>query len=244
MTAPAAQTPFTLAGYRTLVAGLLARGYSLRSFLAVEAAERHLLLRHDVDQSITIARTMADLETANGWYSTWFILLRTEMYNPFSRANAAHLRTMAGNGHEIGLHLDTTLYADDVQIEAGAAIECRMLEDIVGAPVRLISFHRPAPDRLGDDARVAGRLHAYMSRFTKDIGYCSDSRGEWRHGHPFDHPAIAQGRALQLLTHAVWWVGPEGRDARARLADVLTAKAAELDAELAANNVVWAKGAG
>lgn len=228
-------TPFTLEGYKALIGGLVGCGYMIRSFHDFDPRLPHLLLRHDVDQSIAIARQMADAEATEGWRSTWFILMRTEMYNPFSRTNADHLRAMLRDGHEIGLHLDTTHYADDEAMQAGAAIECRVLEDIVGAPVRLISFHRPRPERLGGNATIAGRMHTYMDRFTKAIGYSSDSRGEWRHGHPFDHAAVARRTALQLLTHAVWWVGPVGRTPRERLEDLLAAKAAEAEAELAAN---------
>lgn len=232
--------PFTLAGYRATVGGLVERGYAVRSFHDVDPASRHLVLRHDVDQSIAIARQMADAEAEEGWRSTWFVLVRTEMYNPFSRSNAGHLREMISQGHEIGLHLDTTHYASAAEIEVGAAVEARMLEDITGAPVRMVSFHRPAPALLGGDAPIAGRLHTYMDRFTKAMGYSSDSRGAWRHGHVFEHPAVAGGYALQLLTHAVWWVGPEGRDAKGRLADVLEAARRTLEEELAANNQVWA----
>jgi len=231
--------PFTLRGYHDLIAGLLARGYDLRSFHDADPAQRHLALRHDIDQSIHSARAMADLESANGWFSTWFVLVRTEMYNPLSRAATGHLRAMRSAGHEIGLHLDATYYGSETDLQAGAAVECRILEDIVEAPVRIVSFHRPGKERLGGDTPVAGRPHTYMDRYTKLIGYCSDSRGAWRHGHPFHHSALVQGSALQLLTHAVWWVGPDGRDARGRLEDVLSERIATLDAELAGNNEVW-----
>jgi len=49
------------------------------------------------------------------------------------------------------------------------------------------------------------------------MGYCSDSRGAWHHGHPLDHPAVAEGRALQLLTHPIWWTTGAGRDPAATL---------------------------
>lgn len=231
--------PFTLAGYVATISGLVACGYAARSFHDADAEARHVVLRHDVDQSIAIARIMADAEATEGWRSTWFVLVRTEMYNPFSRENAAHLRAMLSQGHEVGLHLDTTHYAGDAAVETGALVEARMLEDITGAPVRMVSFHRPAPERLGGNTRIAGRLHTYMDRFTKAMGYSSDSRGEWRHGHVWEHPAVQAGRALQLLTHAVWWVGPEERDARGRLAAVLDSAGERLLREMAENNDVW-----
>lgn len=232
--------PWTLDGYQQLIAALLSRNYELRSFHDIRSDAQHLVLRHDVDQSILAARKMADVEAARGWRSTWFVLVRTEMYNPFSRAATQCLRAMHAAGHEIGLHLDAVHYGGAEDLDRGCAVECRMLEDIVAAPVRIISFHRPRPEQLGGDTPLAGRLHTYMDRFTRDIGYCSDSRGEWRHGHPLSHAAVQSNRALQLLTHAVWWVGPDGRDARGRLADVLKERTASLDAELAANNQVWA----
>lgn len=231
--------PFTLDGYRALVGRLVALGYHCRSFHDVDPAARHLVLRHDIDQSIGVAREMADLESREGWRSTWFVLMRTEMYNAFSRSNAAHLREMIAAGHEVGLHLDATHYGDAGELERGALTECRMLEDVTGMPVRVISFHRPAPSLVGNSHRIAGRIHTYMPRFMHEMGYSSDSRGEWRHGLPWDHAAVGEGHALQLLTHAIWWVGPDGRDRRGRLEDLLASRARDLDAELAANNEVW-----
>lgn len=231
--------PFTLAGYRAMMTGLLDRGYGLRSFHDAEPSSRHLVLRHDIDQCITIARRLAEVESAEGWRSTWFVLIRTEMYNPFSRANAASLRSMISAGHEIGLHLDASCYASQDGLQEGAAMECRMLEDITGSPVRVISFHRPARHLLANGDGVAGRIHTYMPQFMTEMGYSSDSRGEWTYGFPWDHRAIAEGRALQLLTHAIWWVGPEERQGLGRLEDLVAAKVAEYDAELAANSDVW-----
>lgn len=230
---------FTLRAYQALVASILARGYELRSFHDVAPGARHLVLRHDVDQSLHSARAMADAETSQGWRSTWFVLVRTEMYNVFSRAAVCDLRAMIAAGHEVGLHLDTSYYADPAAIEAGAALEARMLEDVLGSAIQIVSFHRPSPTDLDNDSPIAGRIHSYMSRFTRSMGYCSDSRGAWRHGPPTDHASIAAGTALQLLTHAVWWVGPDGRDAQQRLADVLHERTAALDRELAANNEIW-----
>ncbi len=230
---------FTLAAYRNLLDNFVTRGYRTTSFHEADAARPDLVLRHDIDQSLRSARAMADLETENGWRSTWFVLVRTEMYNPFSRASVADLRGLLAAGHEIGLHLDTTHYCSTDAIQVGAAIEARMLEDMIGTPIRILSFHRPSPADLDNDAPIAGRIHTYMSRFTRQMGYCSDSRGAWRHGHPMEHAAVKNGRALQLLTHAVWWVGPDGRDARGRLTDVLIERAAVLEEELARNNAVW-----
>jgi hypothetical protein len=62
---------------------------------------------------------------------------------------------------------------------------------------------------------LPGFVSAYDKRVFSDIGFVSDSRGGWYHGHPLDHPAVKARRALQLLTHPIWWTS-EGSDANAR----------------------------
>ena len=183
-------------------------------------------------QSIQAARVMAEAEAAHGWSATYFVLVRTEMYNPFAPAAARDLARIRAFGHRVGLHLDTRLYDNTpAALDAAAAKECAVLETILAAPVEEISFHRPAPDLLGYDAPLAGRRHAYQLRYFTAMGYCSDSGGEWHHGHPLDHPAIAEGRAIQLLTHPIWWTMPVAAPAD-RLQALLDARSAVLDREL------------
>lgn len=207
---PAAAVPaapdFTLAGYRDLVARLLARGYRSVGFDQADPAACHLVLRHDLDMSIQAARRVADVEAALGVTATYFVLVRSDIYNPGAPANQADLAAIAALGHEIGLHFDAAPHADDdAALAAAADQDCALLAMLTGQPVRTISFHRPARRLQGRPGRLAGRSHAYEPRFFHAMGYCSDSRGGWHYGHPLDHPAIAAGRALQLLTHPIWW---------------------------------------
>ena len=83
--------PFTLEGYEALIAAMLARGYVLRSFADAQPDERHLILRHDVDQSLEASVRLARCEAAAGWAAAYFVLLRSEMYNLFRPAAARAL---------------------------------------------------------------------------------------------------------------------------------------------------------
>jgi hypothetical protein len=235
--------PFQPDGYVRTVSGLVDRGYQIADFHSVSARSRDLVLRHDIDQSIPLARRMAELEAEQGWRSTWFVLVRTEMYNPWGRGATADLRAIAGAGHEIGLHLDASMYPDDATLEAGCANECAALEAIVDRPVLCVSFHRPPSDAVGNSPpTIAGRKNVYAPGFVSEIGYSSDSRGRWRFGHPWDHPAVAAGHALHLLTHPVWWFGQPGDSMRRRLERVLESRTADIERELSGNNVVWRDG--
>lgn len=140
----------TPSGYSDLLRTLTTEhGYRVVSYADAEPMQRHLIVRHDVDMSIQAARLMAEREAALGVQAHYFILLRTEMYNPFAEANTADLRALAAMGHRIGLHLDAALYQTPEALDAGAQAECAALEGMLGLPVREISFHRPARHLLG-----------------------------------------------------------------------------------------------
>ncbi len=87
---------FTLDGYRALLAAFLNRGYTARSFAEVEPQARHLVLRHDLDMSVQAALPIAEIERDLGLSATYFVLVRTEMYNPFSAAAKRDLQEIVG----------------------------------------------------------------------------------------------------------------------------------------------------
>ena len=227
---------FTLGGYEALVGDLLARGFQARGYADAVPTQPHLILRHDLDMSLDAAQPIAEVESGLNVKSYFFVLIRTEMYNVFSARSVRAIRHLQGLGHEIGLHLDASFYGDAVaSLEAGAGVECNVLEQVTGKPVRFISFHRPAESLLGHAELLAGRRHAYEPRFFSEMGYCSDSRGDWYHGHPLSHAAVREHRALQLLTHPIWWVSTESSGAVAKIDQFVSERVDLLQQELAAN---------
>ena len=122
---------FTLAGYRQLIAAILARGYEISGF--ADAARQHLILHHDIDHCLNAAARLAALEAEQGWRASYFVLMCSEMYNPFSPAGPGALQEISGGGHEIRLHLDASIYdGDAMALAAAAERECTMLETITG----------------------------------------------------------------------------------------------------------------
>jgi hypothetical protein len=227
---------FSLDSYRDLITELLNRGYKTCDFENAEPDKRHLILRHDIDMSLDAALAIAEIERTLGIKGHYFVLVRTEMYNPFSAAAGKALKKLATLGHAIGLHLDASLYDNDLAaLDRAAAEECATLELAAGVRVKTISFHRPVQKLLGYSKPIAGRIHAYQPRFYSEMGYCSDSQGAWRHGHPLENAAVQKRRALQLLTHPIWWVGPPAEDAIARLDHFLANRHEALRREVALN---------
>lgn len=227
---------FSRSGYRALIQAFLERGYLARGYEEARADQKHLILRHDLDMSLQAACPIAEIEHDLGVRGHYFVLLRTEMYNLFSPAGQSSLKDIQKLGHEIGLHFDAAPYVDNLaELDAAAELECRILEDAAGAPVRMISFHRPAKILLGYAKRLGGRRHAYEPSFFSDMGYVSDSRGGWHHGSPLDHEAYKTGRAIQLLTHPVWWTGSADMSPQNKLDRFVDERYELLRSELAAN---------
>ena len=237
-----ATNEFSLAGYRALLAGLFERGYSARDFSNYDAESSHFILRHDIDMSISAACEVAALERDIGVTSTYFVLLRSELYSPFSESGRAELIELVELGHEVGLHLDASLYDDDAAaLDEAAAWECDLLERLIDRPVRIISLHRPAQSLINTQNTLGGRPHTYQRRYFSDIGYCSDSRGAWGHGHPYEHQAVRNKSALQLLTHPIWWTG-EAASPTVRLDRYLRGRHETLGHALADNCSIFENG--
>ncbi|WP_421782429.1 hypothetical protein [Kiloniella litopenaei] len=226
---------FNLESYTTLLKAFLKTEYEFVDYKEVCANRRHIVLRHDVDMDIAAALMIAKIENDLEISSTYFFLIRSNLYNPMTQENTASIKEILRLGHRVELHLDTTLYGDALEdIEAGAEYECNVLSKITGNEVSFISFHRPAKKFLNQNYLLAGRDHAYQSKYFSDIGYCSDSRGEWRFGHPLEHDSFINRTAFQLLTHPIWWVY-KGTTAQEKLNNYVEDKTQAFQRSLADN---------
>jgi len=195
----------SLQGYGALLGELLDAGYRNATFTDPDPAgdSPALVLRHDLDVDPALAMGLARVEADLGLRSTFLVLLTSPLYNPATPANRAVLAALAAEGHEVGLHFDASRFATLEARDAGLADELQVLELLVGADVRVASFHRPGP--AADTPELPGVVSAYEKRFVDDLAYITDSGGSFRFGHPLDSEAFAQRRGLQLLTHPIWW---------------------------------------
>jgi hypothetical protein len=230
---------FSLTGYAELVDEFRSRGYTPRSFFDAQPGRPDLILRHDVDIELESARELASWEAQLGLRATYFVLLRTELYNALAPRATAEIHAIRDAGHAVGLHFDAGAYPAGTDLDDACRLECDLLERICERPIELVSFHRPVSDLLGRVAPIGGRRHAYEPIWFRDTGYCSDSRGGWHHGHPLEHSAVAAGRALQLLTHPIWWVHDVSRGPIERLEDFVDRRTRALSDELARNCEPW-----
>ena len=134
---------FTYTAYRELLDFLRQGGYAFTDYHDYQSYPRCVILRHDIDNSLPQALRLAEIEAEEGVKSTWFVLLRTDFYNPASAASQRILRRLGELGHEIGLHFDEMAYASESGIGSYASSsteelivrEAGILADICGCPI-------------------------------------------------------------------------------------------------------------
>lgn len=198
---------FTYRAYRGLLSLLREQEYPVRNYHNYEDAPRCVILRHDVDQSLSQAVKLAELEAEEGVRSTWFVLLRTEFYNVFSKAGTEALRHIRSLGHEIGLHFDEASYAPALgpdEVVQNIIKECGLLSALLETRVSTVSMHRPSKSTLEADFQIPGIVNSYGKTFFRNFKYLSDSRRRWREP-VLDIIRSGEFDRLHILTHAFWY---------------------------------------
>ncbi|MBX3051057.1 MAG: hypothetical protein KF753_06275 [Caldilineaceae bacterium] len=205
--------------------------------------KRFVLLRHDIDFDLTAALRMARIEAEMGIFSTFFVLVRTEHYNPFSSDGSRMINELLAMGHRLGLHFDCAAYPDASveELNRQCGREARMVEEWFGVEVPVVSIHRPPPFVVGSDQSLtAPRLHTYMNHFTKQIHYLAESRGLWRFGQPLESHAFQTGQPLHLLIHPIWW-REQAVPPVQTLYDFIDGRTREVELSVASNSTVYRK---
>jgi hypothetical protein len=204
--------PYTRAGYRAALESALARGYAFLPFddPRRDELEHVCLLRHDVDADPEAAAELARLEAAEGIGATYFVMLRSPLYNLFGRANSELVREILSFGHALGLHYDVCF--DDGSgrtLAEGVALERRILEDVFETSVSAVSFHQPTLSAEPPELDLPGVVNANDREQLSGFAYLSDSNKAVRAA---DLPRLfreAVHPRLQLLVHPLWWVGDD-----------------------------------
>lgn len=199
---------FTYKGYLKLIDVLKKGGYEFADYHDYANFVRCVILRHDIDNSIEKAVTIAELEHDKGVKSTYFTLLRTDFYNPASKNGLAGLKKIQSLGHEIGLHFDEMAYEEIDDVVKAIKNEATILSEIVGSPITTVSMHRPSQNTLDGNYDLSPMINSYGKTFFNDFKYLSDSRRRWR------EPALeiiksGQYDRLHILTHPIWYQDTE-----------------------------------
>ena len=91
------------------------------------------LLRHDIDRSPRQAEKIANIEAEQGVKAVYFVLINSDIYNPFETTQREALKNILGLGHSIGLHFDADWNKSDSSdsLEENLAWERQLLQDLL-----------------------------------------------------------------------------------------------------------------
>src|SRR5688572_28789613 len=140
---------FSLDGYRALLTALKGRDYQFATFpeseALLESGRPFALMRHDIDFDLTAAARIAEIEAEEGVAASYFVLLRTDLYNLFSAESTAAVRRILDLGHQLGLHFDCAAYSAESttqDLAEASDLEASILERWFGRKIDVISYHR------------------------------------------------------------------------------------------------------
>lgn len=201
-------TLFTKTGYRDLLRTLIAEQFAFSTFdhRNRSADNKTCLLRHDIDADLGAALEMARIEQAEGVHATYFLMLRSPLYNLFGRSNTKIVQEIIRLGHAIGLHYDEGFRSMDQQpTEELISMEADILEKFFGQKITVVSFHQPGENILQGRLKLQRFLNTYDADDLKGFMYLSDSNKVWK-TEPTTLIKSGTCQKLQLLIHPLWWM--------------------------------------
>ena len=205
-------TLFTREGYKAMLRQALLSEYR---FLDFHDPERYVLpkvclLRHDVDADLGAALEIAEIEASLGVRSTFFLMLRSPVYNLLSRANHRLLQKIIALNHAIGLHYDAGFCAVEKQsMQSSIALEVGLLENMFDIDIRTVSFHQPSQDVLDGKIQIDDYINTYSHDDLRGFKYISDSNKIWKCETPIEIFKDSVYSHVQLLIHPMWWVASD-----------------------------------
>lgn len=162
-----------------------------------------VILRHDVDIALQPAVKMAKIENELGIQSTYFILIHSPFYNPFSINSSKCINELLSLGHKIGLHYDSSYYLENY-LEPDYIIkkEIEMFSSHFKTNVNVVAAHNPTTNKKMEINFPDNMIDADSLRFKENRKYISDSVQNWRE-EPFSN--FIDYENLYILIHPIWW---------------------------------------
>lgn len=202
--------PFTHDHYRQFLSITLEAGYRFAGFDDLERARSDnrltCFLRHDCDNDLVAALRLARIEAEHGVHSTYFVMLRSALYNLMAPGNAALIREILSLGHRLGLHYDEHAYPNQALERIPDIVDrerCWLSEEFEH-PVNVVSFHQPSAGTLKGLTKI-NCLNTYDPSDMAGLHYVSDSNLSLPERFPTQLMKEEGHRLIHILLHPEWW---------------------------------------
>lgn len=197
---------FTYLVYEKLIKQLKDKDYKFCDYTNYIDENKVVILRHDIDTSLTKALEITKLENSLGVSAYYFVLLSTDFYNINSEKSLKILKEIRKLGGRIGLHFDEKKYNLNSKEDYIKYVnyELDILSRVLEEKIDVVSMHRPSKDFLEMDLEIPNVINSYQKKFFNHFKYVSDSRMSWRENveEIIDSEKYSQ---LHILTHPFWY---------------------------------------
>jgi hypothetical protein len=198
---------------------------------------RQIILRHDIDYSLSMALEIAEIDASYQIKSTFGLLLSSPLYNPFTSANIKIINEIQRLGHNIVLHHNTLPGQSINEIKHEILREMEALRAFFPNVKPVFIWHNLQSNNFLNDIEIPTMINAYNTKYVKEMYYISDS--VLRNGTEDFLSALGRYDILHMLLHPVIWMS-EKSDMISMVSYVLTTVIRECDKEFMINRA-WKK---
>ncbi len=197
--------------YQSLLKLASEGGYQFSRFVDHEdTSSCCIFLRHDVDYSLDLAVELARVNASLNVSGTFFLLLRSQVYNLLSYRGLSRAREIQALNQRLAFHcaLPPTIPDDDEDLARLVRSDFDLANRHIPDLEPVFSWHNPTFEVLSrsDDLHVPGLVNVYGERFTKKAKYISDSNMRYSVTEFEDILTREHHSGLHLLLHPLNWI--------------------------------------
>lgn len=226
---------FSYDEYKTII-HLIQTSHKAENFDTARYKSQFIIMRHDVEFSVSRAYQLALLEAKESFYSTYFFQLTNNAYNLLSLQNRQMINEIAQLGHHVGLHFHLNGLTDLSIICSEIQKQIHILNEMFPFTINSFSIHRPTQAILKANLKFPNLINAYEDDFfsfvenmqleVPTICYLSDARHQWNYGLFPSLELFKHYNKIQILTHPYSWT-PQGFDNLNNFRTLLAEKSTE-----------------
>lgn len=192
--------------YRIILESIIYHGYKSVDFLTldVEKPEKQIILRHDIDYSLSLALEMAEIDAEYKIKSTFALLLSSPLYNPFTATNIKIIDEIKQLGHNIVLHHRVESRRTSEEMKQDIVRETKVMRSFFPYIQPVFIWHNLPSNNLLSNIEVPGMVNAYSATFVERMHYISDS--VLRHKPDYFLTTLGKHKFLHLLLHPIIWM--------------------------------------
>ncbi len=221
--------------YRLILQQAINQGFEFVDFFTVNLDEdkrKQIILRHDIDYSISLAYEMAEIDAEYKIKSTFALLLASPLYNPFTSTNIKIINEINQLGHNIALHHYVVQGQSEWEIAVNIIKEMQVMRVYFPYIQPVFVWHNLPPNNLQGDIEVSDIVNADSANFVERMYYISDSVLRNKPEKFID--ALDRHKYLYMLLHPIIWMS-EKDSMVSMMSHVLTKIIRECDKEFAFN---------